>query len=136
MGIIAKHVLRAPGGPYYCCGRHKKRCEKKWDGSVEDYYPPLSSPGGQCGGIKRDGSLCSTKARWESPEGLLCTVHRKSAMAKMEKNCRLVKIKRKAFDKIPLADICTRMINELDTWIPVFHQLGVTQFYIENQPVK
>ena len=133
--IVAKHVLRAPGGPHYSCGRHKKRCEKKWNGKVADYFPALDPVGGQCMGVKRDGSLCSTSARWESPVGPLCTVHRKSAMAKMEKDCQLREIKRRPFDKIPLAEICHRMFKELDKLLPAFSRLGVTEFYIENQPV-
>lgn len=128
-------VLRAPGGPYYCCGRHQRACQSRCDGDLESYYRPVQHAH-TCQGVRRDGASCPSAARWKGPSGYLCTMHRRRHEKVLARDCQLQKIVRRRAMKIPITELQQLLLRRLDELIPVMVEHGVTHCYIENQPGK
>lgn len=128
-------VLRAPGGPYYCCGRHKTACENRWEGETESLFRPTTHRR-HCVGKRRNGDSCASPAKWKGPHGYYCTMHCRRARDQAEKDCQLQPIPKKKTMKLPIYTLQTMLMEKLDSLLPVMVEHGVTHCYIENQPSK
>lgn len=136
---LAKFFITNPSGETrYFCKTHSSQSEEHWSPERTRELCGIFSGAtiGGCQFSKRNGELCGKNAKISINEIPYCTTHHKSTLNKLVKEYGLQNYNQPSSKLMNIHEVKTLLIRKLDEMLPLFIQLNVKHWVIENQPVK